>query len=124
MGWEIEYLDEDSIVFIKVVNPVTFEGTTQICREATKLAGAYKTHRYLVDHRDVDVVMPVSDIVKVPNAFREIGTDFEGKTAILLDFSAPKYYIFELLKKVMGQAWLHFELFHDKERAVAWLRTF
>ncbi len=123
MEWTMDYLEEDSIVLVKLLSPINLESTKQLCIEANLLARKHQSHRYLIDHRGVDVVMSVLDIDKIPGIFREVGADFEGKTAILLDSSAPKSNLFSFLKNVLGLASMHFELFSDKDEATAWLRT-
>ena len=123
MEWTIDYLEEVGIVFIKMLRSIDLEGTTQLCIEANSSAREHQSHRYLVDHRGVDVVLTVLDIDKIPGIFREIGADFEGKTAILLDSSAPKVNLFHFLKNVLSLESMHFELFSDKDEAIAWLRS-
>jgi len=121
MEWTIDYLEEDSIVSVKILSPANIEGIKQLCLEMDSLAREHNTHRYLIDHRGVDVTMSVLEIDKVPGMLKEIEADFEGKIAILTDFSAPKRNLFNFLKNVLTLASMQFELFSDKEEAIAWL---
>ena len=123
MEWKVDYLEKDGIVFTKMLSPINFESTKQLCIEVTLLAREYQTRKYLVDHRGVDIVFTVLDIDKIPGAFKEIGADFNSKTAILLDSSMPKVNLFHFLKNVLRLASMHFELFFDKDEAIAWLRS-
>lgn len=123
MNWKIDYLEGDDIVRIKVLEPTGFEGTKQICMEANEVAREHRSRKYLVDHRGVEMALSVPDINEVPDAFREIGADFEGKTAILLDPGAPGSDKFGFLKDVLAKSWMHFELFTDEDEALAWLKS-
>lgn len=122
-SWKIDYLEEDDIVLVKMLGPVGFEGTTQICIEANAMAREHQSRRYLVDHRGVEMLLSIPDISEVPDAFRAIGADFEGKTAILLDPEVPESDRYAFLKDVLAKAWMHFELFTDEDEAIAWLKS-
>lgn len=121
--WTIGYIEEGGIVHTKMLNPVKLEGAVQICAEASALARKHQARRYLVDHRGVDVIMSIMDIKKVPEKFKEIGADFTSETAILVDASSPVRDRFEFLRNVLYLASMHFELFEDEEKAVAWLKS-
>ncbi len=123
MDWKIDYLKEDGIVYVKMLNPISLEGTIQLCVEANAFAREHQAHRYLIDHRGVDMAMSITDIKNVPYKFKEVGADFTGETAILLDSSSPSRDRFEFLKNVLYLASMHFELFDDKEKAVTWLKS-
>lgn len=123
MNWEIEYLQEYDIAFAKVLNPLSVEDAKQLSIDLKKAASEHDSHKYLIDHRGVDVVMSVSDIEKVPEALREAGADFLGKIAILVDPDAPKSERFEIFKNVLAKAWMHFELFSDEQKARDWLKS-
>jgi hypothetical protein len=123
MDWKIDYWEKDGIVFVKVLNPVNLEGTVRICVEANALAKKHNAHRYLVDHRGVDVAMPIFDINEIPAKFKEVGADFNGETAILLDHSSRAEDRLDFLKNVLRLAAMHFELFYDEDKAVAWLKS-
>ena len=123
MAWKIDYLEEDDIVLVKMLSPADFEGTKQICVEANAVAREHQSSKYLVDHRGVEMVLSVSDISEVPDAFRAVGADFEGKTAILLDPESPGSDRLGLLKDVLAKAWMHFELFTDENEAKNWLKS-
>ncbi len=123
MDWKTDYLEEDGIVYVKMLNPLSLEGTVQICVEANAIAREHHAHKYLIDHRGVDMAVPVMDVKEIPDKFREVGADFTGETAILLDPSSPGRDHFEFLKNVLYLASMHFELFEDEEKAIAWLKT-
>jgi hypothetical protein len=123
MDWKIDYWEKDGIVFVKVLNPVNLEGTIQICVEANALAKKHHAHRYLVDHRGMDVAMSILDINQVPAKFKEVKADFNGETAILMDPSSQAEDRLEFLKNVLFLASMHFELFYDEEKALAWLKS-
>jgi len=123
MEWIIDYLEEDSIVLVKILRPVNIEGIRQFSIEMDLLAREHNTHRYLIDHRSVDVTMSVLDIDKVPAMLKEINADFEGKVAILMDPSAPKRNLFNFLKNVLNLVSMKMEIFSDKDEAIAWLTS-
>jgi hypothetical protein len=119
----MNYLEEDGIVFAEILNPLSLEGTKQFCIELNETAHKHDAHKYLVDHRGVDVVMTVLEIDKIPGMLREIEADFGGRTAILLDSSAPKGNLFHFLKNLLHLASVRFELFFDRDEAIAWLKA-
>lgn len=121
--WTMNYLEEDGIVIAELLNPLSLEDTKQFCIELDMLARKHNAHKYFVDHRGVDVTMSVLDIDKIPDMLREIGADFGGRIAILLDASAPKGNLFGFLKNLLHLASMRFELFFDKDEAIAWLKS-
>jgi len=123
MEWTIEYLEEDSIVSVKILSPADIEGIRELCLEMDKLAREHNTHRYIMDHRGVGVTMSVFDIDAVPGMLKEIEADFEGKIVILMDPSAPKKNLFNFLKNILNLESMQLELFFDKDKAIAWLKS-
>jgi len=123
MEWIIDYHQEYNTVLVKVLSPADFEGIKQLCIEMDLLAREHNTHRYLIDHRGVDVKISVFDLDKVPEMLREIEADFEGKVAILMDTSAPKKNLFNFLKNILILESMDLELFSDKDKAIAWLTS-
>jgi hypothetical protein len=122
MGWIISHLNEDNIVHVKMLRPINLEETKQLCIEANLSARQHQSHKYLIDHRGVDIALSVLDIDKIPDAFKELGADFNGKTAIVLDSSESKVNLFNFLKNVLSLVSMHFELFSDNDKAVGWLQ--
>ena len=123
MEWTMDYIEDGDIVHVKMLNPVNLEGTRQLCIEANSLARQHQSHRYLIDHRGIDIVLTILDIDKIPDVFREVEADFNGKTAILLDPNEPKRNLFDFLKNVLRLTSMHFELFSDKVKAIVWLKS-
>ncbi len=123
MNWEIKYLQDYDIAFAKVLNPLSVEDAKQLSIDLRNVASEHDSHKYLIDHRGVDVVMSVSDIQEVPQALREASADFLGKIAILIDPDAPKSERFEIFKNVLAKAWMHFELFSNEQKARDWLKS-
>jgi hypothetical protein len=123
MEWTVGHLEEHNIVFVKILSPADMEGTREFVLEANSLAREHNTHRYLVDHRGVDVVMSVLDIDKIPGLLEELNADLGGKTAILMDSSAPKKNLFNFLKNVFHLLPMRFEVFSDEDEAIAWLKS-
>ena len=124
MEWTMEYLENDSIVYVKLLSPANIERTKQMCLEMDQMAREHNTHKYLIDHRGIGVIMSVMDIDKVPGMLKEIEADFEGKIVILLDSHEPKRNLFKFLRNVLRLVSMHVELFYDdKEKAIDWLRA-
>jgi len=123
MEWTIDYLEEDGIIFAKISSPVNIERIKQLCEEIELLTRKHNSHKYLVDHRGVEIVISVLDIDNVPGILKEIGSNFEGKTAVMVDSSAPKSDLFNFLKNVLSLASMQLELFSDEDKALAWLRA-
>jgi hypothetical protein len=123
MEWTMDYIEDGDIVHVKMLNPIDLESTKQLCIETSSLARENQSHRYLIDHRGVDIVLTVLDIDKFPDVFREVGVDFNSKTAILLDHNEPKRNLFDFLKNVLLLTSMHFELYSDEDEAIAWLKS-
>ena len=124
MEWNMDYLEEDSIVYVKLLSPANIERSKQMCLEMDRVAREHNTHKYLIDHRGVGVIMSVLDIDKVPGILKEIEADFEGKIVFLLDSNAPKKNLFKFLKNVLRLISMHVELFYDdKDKAIDWLKS-
>jgi hypothetical protein len=122
MEWTIDYLEENGIVSVKILSPANIEGIKQLSLEMDALAKQHNTHKYLIDHRGVDVKMSVFDIDQVPGMLKEINADFSGKIALLLDYSVPKRNLFSFLKNVLNLVSMRLELFYDKDEAIAWFK--
>ena len=124
MEWTMEYLENDSIVYVKLLSPANIERTKQMCLEMDQMAREHNTHKYLIDHRGIGVIMSVMDIDKVPGMLKEIEADFEGKIVLLLDSHEPKRNLFKFLKNVLRLVSMRVELFYDdKEKAIDWLKA-
>ena len=124
MEWKMDYLEKDSIVYVKLLSPANIERTKQMCLEMDQMAREHNTHKYLIDHRGIGVIMSVMDIDKVPGMLKEIEADFKGKIVVLLDSHEPKRNLFKFLRNVLRLVSMHVELFYDdKEKAIDWLRA-
>jgi hypothetical protein len=123
MEWNIDYLEKDGIIAVKLLSPIGIEKVKELCEEIVSLRDKHNARKYLVDHRGVEILISVLDIDDIPDMLRKIGSDFKGKTAFLLDSAALKNDLFSFLKNVLVLASMQLELFTDEDEALAWLRA-
>jgi hypothetical protein len=123
MEWNIDYLEKDGIIFVKLLNSIGLEQMEQLFEEVESLTRKHNAYKYLIDHRGVEVVITVLDIDNIPDMLLKIHPDFKGKGAVLLDPSLLKNDLFIFLKNVLVLASMQLELFTDEDEALAWLRA-
>jgi uracil phosphoribosyltransferase len=104
------------------LSPINLESAKQLCIEAMSSAIEHNSHKYLLDHRDVETTMPVLDLEKVPRIMKEVGVDPEGKMVVLVDPSSPNNNLFTFVKNVLNLASVQIKIFYDKDEALTWLR--
>jgi hypothetical protein len=54
MKWEIDYLKEDGIVYIKTSGQATWEGNKKMSQEGLTLGRKNNTCKYIIDHRNME----------------------------------------------------------------------
>ncbi len=121
MKWTIDYLEEEGVVFIKTSGVTNWDEQKQMCQEAFRFAQKHKAHKYLADNRDLQEGLSVLQIDDMPRMFREIGLEIEDKIAILYGPDLEKK--FKFFQSVSNFALLNFQLFTDKDEAMAWLKS-
>ena len=122
MGWTIDYLEEDDVILVKLLSPLTLEGLKPLLQNMTSLAVQHDSHKYLVDHRGVEAAMSVLDLEKVPGIVKDVGVDPKGKVVVLVEPSSPQSTLFTFVKNVLNLALVEIKIFHDKDEALTWLR--
>ena len=121
MEWTIDYLKENGIVFVKTSGPVTWEETKQLCKEAYSIASSNGSHRFLADHRNMDIKLSVLEFDKIPDMIKEIGATPLDKVAILYHASSPKIVLLNFLRNLLYINAIQMRIFSKPEKAIAWL---
>ena len=124
MDWKINYLEEDDIVLIKILNPINTLGKMQQnAVEAASLANYNQSQKYLIDQRGVNFELSLMEVEHLPDILKEAGINPQSKIALLMDPDSPNKHLFEFTKNILSLASIKFKLFTDEDEAVTWLKA-
>lgn len=123
MEWEIDYLEKDGIVSMKTSGPATFEQNKKMSEEALALARKNGSHRFLVDHRDLEHGLSTLQIDDTPRMLKQIGVTPEDGIAIVFDPTSPISDAFPFFRNSAFLESLSVKLFTDADEAIAWLKS-
>lgn len=87
MKWEIDYMEEEGVLYIKTSGSLSDVRENQMMiADALAEAAKHSTTNCLIDDRDLTLKLGTMDIYSVPETFQTLGVSHEYKVAIV--FSA------------------------------------
>jgi hypothetical protein len=123
MKWEIEYLEKDGIVCMETSGPADWEQNRKMCDEALELGRRNGSHKFLVDHRNLEHGLSLLQVDALPGMLKQAGVTAEDKIAVVFDPSSPLSDKFSFFKDVSFIESLQVRLFTDPKEATAWLKS-
>lgn len=123
MEWTIDYLEKDDIIQITTSGSGSWEQSMETCKEALALGRRMGSHRYLVDHRQLEHGMTILQVDTLPETFKEIGVTAEDNIAIVYDPVSELSDMFSFFRDSSFLASLRVRLFTEIDEASAWLKT-
>ncbi len=123
MDWTIDYLQEHGIVLVKILNPPKIEDIKLLSQQMQSLAREHNSNKYLVDHREVDTGMYVSDIAKLSGIAKAVGINPKSKIALLAGPSVPQRFKLDFVQNVLALVSLKINFFYDEDEALDWLKS-
>ena len=121
MEWTIDYLEKEGVVLIKTSGVITWDEHWKMCEEALHFARDHNAHKYLTDHLDLKPGLTIFQIDDMPQKFQEIGVGVEEKIAVVYDPANERN--FKFFQSVSKIASLNFQIFTDRDKAMAWLKS-
>jgi hypothetical protein len=123
MKWTIEYLEKDRIVYMKTFGPSDWEENRQMCEKALAVGRSNGSHRFLVDHRNLEHGLSTLQVDDLPGMLKQIGVDAQDKIALVFDPSSPISESFSFFRDSAFLESLRVRNFTDPDKAIAWLET-
>ncbi|MFH1372120.1 MAG: hypothetical protein ABII09_12660 [Planctomycetota bacterium] len=123
MEWKIDYLEKDGIVSVKTSGPANWDQTRKMCEEALALGRSNGSHRFLVDHQQIEHGLTILQVDDLPGMFKQIGVTAEDKIAILFNPAPKMSEAFAFFRDTSFLASLQVRLFTETGEAIAWLKS-
>jgi hypothetical protein len=120
--WTIEYLEEDKIVVGKNLEGLNWEETKENARLLVAAMRQHNTNRLLIEHSG-DIKLSVLEIDDLPTFIRGLDTHKKDRVAIFYDINSAYKSLLDFLKNVLLLTSHKLQLFTDKNKAIAWLKS-
>ena len=123
MDCAIDYLEKDGIVYMKTSGPADWEGNKKMSEEALAVGRRNGSHRFLVDHHELEHGLSILQIDDIPKMLKQIGVTSEDKLAVVFDPASPISHTFKFFRDASFLALLQLQIFSDKDAAIEWLKS-
>jgi hypothetical protein len=120
--WTIEYLEEDKIVVQKNLEALNWEETKELAKLVVAAMRQHNTNRLLIEHCG-DIKLSVLEIDGLPAFIKDLDIRKKDRVAIFYDSSSPYKSLLTFLKNVLILTSHKLQLFTDKNKAIAWLKS-
>lgn len=120
--WQIEHLDEDNIVHVKVRGEMPEDQVVLHVTEALAVASEHEATRFLVDHREMEPLVSMVRIYAMPGVFEKLGLSRIHRLAVLFTPSSKHAREYEFFETVSVNRGFQVRLFEGDSEALAWLR--
>ena len=122
MNWEIEYMQQEGVVFIKT------EGTLSDVRQNQRMisdalaeAEKHSATRCLIDDRELTLEIGVPELYYLPEAYDNLGVPRKYKVAIVIELATKDKIDFEFYETRAANLGYNHRLFKDINTALDWL---
>ena len=123
MNYTIEYIEEDGIILVDIISPLSLEEVKAVSEKVKSLTVQHNSHRILIDHLGVDAAMSMEDMEVVPEIVESVGSNPEDKVVVVIKPYASKRK-FRFIKDVLALSSIQIKICYDRDEAVAWLKSF
>jgi hypothetical protein len=122
MPWEIKILRNEDIINIVCSGNIDYEQILQMSSEGINAEKKHGINKYLVDDRDITPDLSISEISKLPKAFKEQGLEPWNKVAIIFSSKSTKKEEFSYFETASFNYGFLIRLFSDEKQALEWLK--
>jgi hypothetical protein len=120
--WIIDYLEEDKIVRGKNLEALSWEETKEVARQAVAAMREHNTNKLLIEHCG-KVKLSILEIDDLPSFIKGLHTREEDRVAVFYEKNSAYSSLLTFLKNVVILKSHKLQLFTDKAKAVAWLKS-
>jgi hypothetical protein len=122
MNWEIEYLQQEGVVYVRTWGTLTDVHANQMMiAEAVAEAEKHGATKCLIDDRDLTLEIGIVDLYYLPEAFSDLGVRHEYKVAIVFPVGSLKEENFKFYETRAANLGYTHRLFSDPDAALDWL---
>lgn len=122
MNWEIEYMQEEGVLYIKTSGSLNDVRENQMMiADALAEAAKQGTTKCLIDDRDLTLKLGTMDIYSVPETFKTLGVSHEYKVAIVFSAVPKGEDDFKFYEARAANLGYKHRLFTDPKAALDWL---
>ena len=122
MSWKIEHNEGEGIARLTASGDITTEDVFAQTREGIELVLRRGLTGAFIDYSDANLLMPISDIARMPEMFDSLALPRETKMAVVLPGDPEtmnKYTFFDYVATKRGYV---VGIFWEPSQAMAWLR--
>ncbi len=122
MNWEIEYMQQEGVVFVRTAGPLTDVRQNQMMiSDALAEAAKHGATKFLIDDRDLTLKIGTGDIYYLPEAYDNLGVSHKYKVAIVLAVTSKEEADFKFYETRAANLGYKHRLFTDPDAALDWL---
>ena len=117
--WKIEHLPEENILLVKSKGQMDMPSANAMVKAIVDAAGEYQCFVHLIDHREMNFALSLSDYYDRPAINEKLGMSRRFKTAVVFSQLTQDTKFMETVFRNRGYILQHFT---DMEEAKAWLK--
>lgn len=118
MEWNIEYIVEQELLYIKTKGRLTKDDANSMLRDVVQAMGKYACQKQIVDHRETTFELTVMEYYERPDVNKEIGMSYAWKIAMVFKELTENTRFMETVFRNRGY---NFRQFDDIEKAREWV---
>lgn len=118
MEWQIEYILDERIIYVKTNGSVTAETANLMVKEIVEAAACHQCDRQIVDHRDSIFAFSLFEFYERPEVNMRIGISRKWKIAMVFRELNENTLFMETVFRNRGY---DFHQFDDIEKARTWV---
>jgi len=123
MPFSVDFLPAEKLVCVTNAGILSLSDYQRGAEQAVALMDKQAVWRCLIDNRELNNQVSVSDIFKLPTFFTHIGLPRTVRAAILISDATPKREDHEFFETVCVNKGYGFRLFTNRDEAPAWLTS-
>lgn len=118
MEWNIEYIVEQELLYVKTKGRLTKESANLMLRDAVQAMDKYGCSKQLVDHRETVFELTILEYYERPDVNKEIGMSYSWKIAMVFKELTENTRFMETVFRNRGY---NFRQFDDIDEAREWV---
>jgi len=107
---------------MKTSGPADWDQNKKMSETALALGRKNGSHRFLVDHQQLEHGLSILQVDDLPKTLKQIGVAPEDKVAVVFDPASPMSDTFKFFRDASFLESLQLRIFSDKDEATAWLK--
>ncbi len=121
MEYELNFLSDKGIVYVKTIGRLTIQKARQFSIEAIKLGHLNNSSKYIIDHSKTDLEQGIYKLHTDGGALEQFGFKKIDKVAVIISPQNDQNYVNE--NKSQEARWCDIKYFHNLSEAENWLLT-